>query len=67
MQITDAYIEIYIVTESILQALDVIGKMFISMFKGLQAQYSTEIEIVNKQYPAEPFKFIEPGNREEQW
>ena len=45
------------------QALDVIGEMFISMFKGLQKQYATEIDTVNKQYPAEPFKFIEPGTK----
>ena len=35
--------------------------MFISMFKGLQKRYATEIEIVNKQFPADPFKFVEPG------
>jgi len=45
------------------EALDVIGEMFISMFKGLQKQYATEIDTVNKQYPAEPFKFIEPALR----
>ena len=35
--------------------------MFLNMFKGLQTKYATEIETVYKQYPAEPFKFIEPG------
>lgn len=45
------------------EALTVIGEMFISMFKGLQSQYATEIATVNKQYPAEPFKFIEPALR----
>ena len=45
----------------VFQALTVIGDMFISMFKGLQKRYATEIEIVNQQFPAEPFKFVEPG------
>jgi len=43
------------------EALTVIGDMFISMFKGLQKRYATEIEIVNKQFPADPFKFVEPA------
>jgi len=43
------------------EALTVIGDMFISMFKGLQKRYATEIDIVNKQFPADPFKFVEPA------
>jgi aspartyl-tRNA synthetase len=35
--------------------------MFISIFKGLRDTYATEIETVNKQYPCEPFKFLEPS------
>ena len=38
-----------------------IGEMFLSMFKGLQTKYATEIDTVYKQYPQEAFKFIEPG------
>lgn len=45
------------------QALDVIGSMFNDIFRGLRDRYQTEIETVNKQYPAEPFKFLEPPLR----
>ncbi|KAL5251727.1 hypothetical protein ACHWQZ_G014772 [Mnemiopsis leidyi] len=45
------------------EVLTVIGEMFLNMFKGLQTKYATEIETVYKQYPAEPFKFIEPALR----
>ena len=37
--------------------------MFTDIFKGLRDQYATEIATVNKQFPAEPFKFLEPALR----
>ncbi|BFZ22625.1 hypothetical protein BsWGS_25664 [Bradybaena similaris] len=43
------------------EVLEVIGDMFVAIFKGLQQQYSEEISLVNKQYPSEPFKFLEPS------
>lgn len=43
------------------EVLDVIGDMFVNIFKGLQTQYAEEITLVNKQFPAEPFKFLEPS------
>lgn len=43
------------------EVLAVIGDLFVSIFKGLQSQYAKEIEVVNKQFPAEPFKFLEPS------
>lgn len=43
------------------EVLAVIGGMFVHMFKGLQEQCAEEIETVHKQYPAEPFKFLEPA------
>ncbi|KAH9524320.1 hypothetical protein Btru_054146 [Bulinus truncatus] len=43
------------------EVLEVIGDMFVNIFKGLQEQYAEEISLVNKQYPAEPFKFLEPS------
>ncbi|XP_072020907.1 aspartate--tRNA ligase, cytoplasmic-like [Amphiura filiformis] len=45
------------------EVLDVIGGMFTDIFKGLRDQYATEIATVNKQFPAEPFKFLEPALR----
>jgi len=43
------------------EVIQTIGDLFISIFKGLRDQYSLEIETVNKQYPCEPFKFLEPS------
>lgn len=43
------------------EVLQVIGDMFISIFKGLQEQYEQEIDTVKKQYPSESFKFLEPS------
>ncbi|XP_059171025.1 aspartate--tRNA ligase, cytoplasmic-like [Physella acuta] len=43
------------------EVLDVIGDMFVNMFKGLQSEYAEEISLVNKQFPSEPFKFLEPS------
>ncbi len=40
-----------------------IGGMFTDIFKGLRDHYATEIATVNKQFPAEPFKFLEPALR----
>lgn len=37
-----------------------IGNLFTDIFKGLRDQYSTEINLVGQQYPAEPFTFLEP-------
>ena len=45
------------------EVLDLIGEIFVELFKGLQKEYAREIEIVNRQYPAEPFKFLEPTLR----
>lgn len=35
--------------------------MFTSIFKGLEAEYTEEIEIVRKQFPSEPFQYLEPA------
>ncbi|CAH1179448.1 unnamed protein product [Phaedon cochleariae] len=37
-----------------------IGDLFTEMFKGLREQYQHEISIINQQYPAEPFTFLDP-------
>lgn len=37
-----------------------IGDMFTSIFRGLRDEFSTEIGIVNQQFPAEPFTFLDP-------
>jgi len=43
------------------EVLTVLGEMFVALFKGLQSQCADEIATVGKQYPAEPFKFLEPS------
>ncbi|XP_063727769.1 aspartate--tRNA ligase, cytoplasmic-like [Symsagittifera roscoffensis] len=43
------------------EVVDVIGDMFIHMFRGLHEQYKEEIEFIAQQYPCEPFKFLEPS------
>lgn len=49
MEIVDDYHEV----------VTLIGQVFVDMFRGLQQKYQTEIDIVNKQYPAERFLFLE--------
>lgn len=43
------------------EVLDVIGQMFVDIFKGLRDRFADEIVAVNKQYPAPLFKFLEPS------
>lgn len=43
------------------EVLDVIGDLFTQIFKGLKQQFADEIATVCKQYPAEPFQFLEPA------
>ncbi|XP_039267320.2 aspartate--tRNA ligase, cytoplasmic-like [Styela clava] len=43
------------------EVLQTIGDVFVSIFKGLRDECQTEISTVGKQYPAEPFKFLDPA------
>lgn len=45
------------------EVLDIIGDMFIKMFKGLETTFAAEIEIIRKQYNSEPFQYCEPSLR----
>lgn len=45
------------------QVVDLIGDMFVQIFKGLRDRYSEEIKTIQKQFPAEPFKFLQPSLR----
>ena len=42
------------------EVVDVIGQMFTDMFRGLRDRFAREIEVVSRQYPAEPFAFLDP-------
>ena len=41
------------------EVLDMLDNLFLYMFKGLQTQFAKEIEIINKQFPADSFKFLD--------
>ncbi|XP_054162546.1 aspartate--tRNA ligase, cytoplasmic-like [Oppia nitens] len=45
------------------EVLDIIGELFVDIFKGLESRCTDEIAAVGRQYPAEPFKFLEPTLR----
>ncbi|XP_014778677.1 aspartate--tRNA ligase, cytoplasmic [Octopus bimaculoides] len=43
------------------EVVDQIGDLFVAIFKGLRDNFAEEIATVHKQFPAEPFKFLEPS------
>lgn len=45
------------------EVLDIIGDLFTKIFKGLEENFANEIETVRKQYPSEPFQYLEPALR----
>ncbi|XP_037088967.1 aspartate--tRNA ligase, cytoplasmic-like [Pollicipes pollicipes] len=45
------------------EVVDQIGSLFTEIFKGLRDSFQTEIETVRRQYPSEPFRFLEPPLR----
>uniref|UniRef100_A0A672SZE0 Aspartate--tRNA ligase, cytoplasmic n=1 Tax=Sinocyclocheilus grahami TaxID=75366 RepID=A0A672SZE0_SINGR len=45
------------------EVIDSITDTMVQIFKGLRDRFQTEIQTVNKQYPSEPFKFLEPTLR----
>ncbi|RMC18807.1 hypothetical protein DUI87_04703 [Hirundo rustica rustica] len=45
------------------EVVDEIADTLVQIFKGLQERFQTEIQTVSKQFPCEPFKFLEPTLR----
>ncbi|XP_034280228.1 aspartate--tRNA ligase, cytoplasmic isoform X2 [Pantherophis guttatus] len=45
------------------EVVDEIADTLVQIFKGLQERFQTEIQTVCKQFPCEPFKFLEPTLR----
>lgn len=43
------------------EVLEVIGGLFINIFKGLETTYKDLVEIIGQQFPAEPFEYLEPS------
>ncbi|CAF4263968.1 unnamed protein product, partial [Adineta steineri] len=42
------------------EVVDTIGDLFTQIFKDLAKRFATEIAIINKQFPCEPFQYVEP-------
>ncbi|CAF3318766.1 unnamed protein product [Rotaria socialis] len=45
------------------EVVDTIGDLFTQIFKGLAERFTTEIAIISKQFPCEPFEYVEPALR----
>lgn len=45
------------------EVVDEIADTLVQIFKGLQERFQTEIQTVCRQFPSEPFKFLEPTLR----
>lgn len=41
------------------EVIDLIGKTFVEIFKSLEERHGTEIAAIHRQYPAEPFKYLD--------
>ena len=48
------------IKEHYFEVLDVLADMFCYIFEGLEKRYAKELQIINKQYPFEPFKCKRP-------
>ena len=53
----------FLIFVTVMQVVDVIGQVLTSVFEGLNANYANEIETIAKQYPVEPFKWLNPPLR----
>ncbi|KAI9173334.1 aspartate--tRNA ligase dps1 [Blastocladiella emersonii ATCC 22665] len=45
------------------EVLDLFDELFVHMFEGLESRYARELEIINRQYPFEPFQFLKKSLR----
>ncbi|CAF1241841.1 unnamed protein product [Adineta steineri] len=45
------------------EVVDTIADLFTQIFKDLAKRFATEIAIINKQFPCEPFQYVEPALR----
>lgn len=41
------------------EVLDLLGELFVSIFKGLEQKYAPEILAVQRQYPFEDFEYLD--------
>lgn len=47
------------IEESYGEVVDILDGMLLHIFKGIQTKFSKEIEIVRRQFPSEPFVWLE--------
>jgi len=45
------------------EVVDILDNLFLNIFRGLTTQYAKEIAIIQKQFPADNFKWKEPTLR----
>jgi aspartyl-tRNA synthetase len=48
-----------VIEESYEEVVDLLDSLFLHIFKGLQTKFAKQLEVINKQFPAEPFLFLE--------
>ncbi|KAG8978621.1 aspartate--tRNA ligase dps1 [Tulasnella sp. 425] len=48
-----------VIEEHYHEVVDVLDSMLLNIFRGLETQCAKEVEIVSKQFPCEPFKFLD--------
>ena len=51
------------INEHYYECLELFSNLFIHIFEGLNIKYSNEINEINKMFPQEPFKFLNPSLR----
>lgn len=52
-----------VIEEHYHEVVDMLDNLFLYIFKGLTSQYAKEIAIIQKQFPADDFKWKEPTLR----
>eukprot|EP01111_Echinosteliopsis_oligospora_P005618 TRINITY_DN1909_c0_g1_i1.p1 TRINITY_DN1909_c0_g1~~TRINITY_DN1909_c0_g1_i1.p1 ORF type:complete len:599 (-),score=224.21 TRINITY_DN1909_c0_g1_i1:59-1807(-) len=45
------------------EVLDVLDKLFVNIFEGLEKKYARELEVVDQQYPFAPLQYLKPTLR----
>ncbi|KAL4531324.1 hypothetical protein Ndes2526B_g04550 [Nannochloris sp. 'desiccata'] len=51
------------INESYHEVLDVLDRLFVTIFKGLETKCANELSVIGKQYPFEPLQYLEKSLR----
>eukprot|EP00898_Chlorokybus_atmophyticus_P007058 jgi/Chlat1/7353/Chrsp59S06976 len=49
--------------EHYFEVLDVLDRLFVTMFDGLNERFAKELSVINEQYPCEPLQYLRPTLR----